>query len=183
MTDGVSQHDTHIMKKETTEKTEKEESRCAESLNLFTSSEPFQRNFKPFDFERAFTALWELRATSRGSGKHDVSRIFARALVSIALPDYKKRKLSVETALRKANHEHLRSAATVIIRGYKLAVQQWRADKTEEKYIPHITTWLNQARWETVSDETRKVDDEEPEEFAGAESVVDIARRQKRVIA
>lgn len=37
--------------------------------------------------------------------------------------------------------------ADAILRGLENAKAVWRADRTEERFIPHPATWLNQGRW------------------------------------
>jgi len=57
------------------------------------------------------------------------------------------RKIGKQGA-RKAYEKALKSAdPPEILAGLRRSANRWNAEKTEEKFIPHCSTWLNQGRW------------------------------------
>tara|TARA_Y100001937_G_scaffold128559_1_gene205875 strand:+ start:222 stop:848 length:627 start_codon:yes stop_codon:yes gene_type:complete len=54
----------------------------------------------------------------------------------------------------KANQSFLKCLKVISAEELTSKMMIWKkqVEKTEEKYIPHATTWLNQRRWETVND-------------------------------
>ncbi|MBP3400017.1 MAG: hypothetical protein J6K75_09690, partial [Erysipelotrichaceae bacterium] len=54
------------------------------------------------------------------------------------------KKKSEETFLKKIKDEETYER---LMNGLKAAVNEWKTEKTQQKFIPHASTWLNHERW------------------------------------
>jgi DNA-binding transcriptional ArsR family regulator len=66
-------------------------------------------------------------------------------------------KAQARTAFVKAVRSG--TPAQVIIDALHMANIRWTLDRTETRFIPHASTWLNQCRWETIEVSPEATDD------------------------
>jgi hypothetical protein len=86
--------------------------------------------------EREFEEFWAFYP--RKTGKAAAAKVFATHVG----PWYVKAALNPD----EVNEDVLRFQ-----RGYARAIEGWAAKGTEQQFIPHARTWLNQKRWEDES--------------------------------
>jgi hypothetical protein len=80
------------------------------------------------------------------------------------------RKIARAEAAKSFARSVKRDGADVIAAGLAAWTRSWQADGTEERYIPHPTTWLNQSRYLDTPPAPRPV---EPKGFAGLRAYLD----------